>query len=313
MAMTGTMNTPEPTDGFNFYEKPELRDSINNDPAYIALQQQLADLGASSGDLILEAGQAQSDYDDRIAQLERDKQASYEKFEGLYDDITSGYKSEKLDSEALLGEMRGVFEAEITNMSNAYNNQAAREAERVDALVANGALGGNAYRAYQAHTQTNRDLMSQATGQIAAVTLQATESLMSKGVEIAAINQAFYSQTMSTLASIANAQAQSSIGFSQLLVQAEIAGTETIQNIYGLQLNIMSQQNELYLNTRKLDNQLYVAELASVTSLEQARINKLQTSAINGIWLGTVDPVGNKYIKSPVDIRKRSTPRLASI
>jgi len=246
------------------------------------LDQQLADYGAQLDDLAVDGSQIKADWDAVVAELGENQDVAMAKLSESYDFIKAEYMSGKLDSNEILGEMRTAMSSEIGKMANSYNNVMAREAERVDALVANGALGGNAYRAYQAHTQTNRDLMAQATGQIAAVTLQYTDSIATKAIQIGQVNAANYSAAAGALSSIAGKQADTMLGFSDLLVKANAASETSLLNIYGLQLGVMAEQNKLFLANRELDNQLAVAELTSLTQIETTRINKDYPSYYRG-------------------------------
>lgn len=262
------------------------------DPEYDKLQQQLADYGERVNDLMLSGDQIKSDWEQTINDLNAKADEAQAVLSESYDYIKSEYEAGRVDSEDILKDMRTAMSTEVSKMANAYNNQAAREAERVDALVANGALGGNAYRAYQAHTQTNRDLMAQATGQIAAVTLQYTDSIATKAVQLAGINSSNYSATAAALASIAGKQADSMLGFSDLLVQANVNAETNLLNIYGLQLQTMAEQNKLYLANRQLNNELAINELNSVTQIETTRINNGYDSYWRGGFIDSETPSG---------------------
>jgi hypothetical protein len=189
-----------------------------------------------------------------------------------YNRAISSYEEGLIDADEITSEFRQTTEEQITNIANLYNVQAAREAERVDALVAGGALGGNAYRAYQAHAQVSRDLSAQASGQIAEISINASKTLMDTYAAVGQANQTFTAQSMSTIASIAGMQADAALGFSQLLSSVEISSQQLLQGLMDIQLRTFAEMNAYDLSLRQLDLERELAQLDADTRLEIARI-----------------------------------------
>lgn len=201
----------------------------------------------------LSADELQQKFDTQIADIEDSYQGSLTKINESYDLAVQSYNEGQLDVEQVTEEFRRTTGEQITNIANAYNTQAAREAERVDALVAGGALGGNAYRAFQAKSQVSRDLMGQAVGQIADISLKASESLMDTYATVGSDNQSFAVESMSTIASIAGQQAEAMLGFSSLLASTSTEYEGLMQNLMSIQLSTLSEQNTFALQSAELE------------------------------------------------------------
>lgn len=231
----------------------------------------------------------QSDFDARVADIDAQRAASSAEFSSEIDRIRTEYTENRLNPDELLGDLRTTYQTQIGAVSNAYNAQVAREAERVDALIAGGSLGGNAYRAYQAHSTSSRELLGQAMGQIAQMSISAEESLASAGVSIATANADLFSQVSQTVSSLVAAQASSALNYSQLLSQTEIAAQDAISNMYSLALSERQLAQQLVLETRSQDIQLELGYLQANTQIQLQLMNNM--SYMSGS--GTLNTAGN--------------------
>lgn len=226
------------------------------------------------------AADAKASFDQNQQQLKLDRASALDDIKSMYNQVMSIYNTSAIDSNALLGEMRSAIQNTVTGIANAYNNQAAREGERVDALIASGAMGGNAYRAYQAHTQTARDLMSQAVGQIAQVTLSSTESLMNAGIKFSEIDQARSSSAIAAIAALAGTQADIMVNYSKMLTENAVNAQASFQNLMQLNIQQIGQNLNAFISNKKIDADIQSNALNALSSLEQSLIAKNQSSGL---------------------------------
>jgi len=92
--------------------------------------------------------------------------------------VLQGLQDTTTATEDIVAPFQAQLEGQLTNIRNAYDLQINQQAKQIDALVGQGAFGGNAFRAQQAYASTMQQLTAQSLGQIGQFTLQAEQTIL---------------------------------------------------------------------------------------------------------------------------------------
>lgn len=157
-----------------------------------------------------------------------------------------------VDIEGVIQPMRQALSDQMTNMKNAYRSQVQVQAKQLDAAMGSGAFGGNSYRAQQAYQSSMNQLFNQTSGQIANITLQAEQNIMSSVSELTALQAEVDFQTMSEEARL---NLEQDMRHRDLSSNREIALLSQMGNVASMTVEAGSVLTNNWLNLMNINNQ----------------------------------------------------------